>query len=137
MITFQSTKPEGGHNGKLAKPVPREMVLQGTKCPLMAVSGLDVGVGQLVVEGVEDAFPVVLEALGDLFDRLDAAASSPAVPSLQQGLGTGAIGGGVEDLAQRYSQVRICAARPCPAVRHHPSAETVSPSHFKRFRSLP
>ena len=67
----------------------------------LAVRGLGAGVGQLGVKSVEDALPVVLEALGDLFDRFDAAASSPAVPSLQQRLGTGTIVGAVEDLTQR------------------------------------
>ena len=65
------------------------------------VGSLDAGVGELGIEGVEDAFPVVFERLGDLLDRFDATTSCPAVPALEQRLCALAIGGGMEDLAQR------------------------------------
>ena len=66
------------------------------------VGTFDPAVGQLGVEGVEDAVPVGLEGLGDLFDWLQAATARPAVPLRQQRPGRVAIGGAAEDLAQRF-----------------------------------
>jgi hypothetical protein len=67
----------------------------------LAVGGLDPGIGEPGIESIEDSFPVVFEALGNLLDGLDAATSCPAVPALEQRLGALSIGGGVEDFAQR------------------------------------
>ena len=64
------------------------------------VGPLDAAVGEFGVEGIEDAGPVVLEGLGDLFDGFEAAATSPGVPLVQERLGVLAVGGAVGDLAQ-------------------------------------
>jgi len=66
------------------------------------VGCLDAAVGELGVEGVEDAGPVILEGRGDLFDGFEAAATCPGVPLVEEHLGVRAVGGAVEDLAQGF-----------------------------------
>lgn len=66
------------------------------------IGGLDATVGELRLEGVEDALPVVLKRLGDLLDRFEAAAASPAVPAIEEDLGVGRGLGGAENFAQAF-----------------------------------
>ena len=66
------------------------------------VGCLDAAVGELGVEGVEDAGPVILEGRGDLFDGFEVAATCPGVPLVEEHLGVRAVGGAVEDLAQGF-----------------------------------
>ena len=60
----------------------------------------DAAIGELGIEGVEDALPVRLDGAGDVFDGFEAAAASPAVPAFEQGLGLGGAVGAAEDLTQ-------------------------------------
>jgi hypothetical protein len=64
------------------------------------VGALDAAVGELGVEGIEDAGPVVLEGLGDLLDGVESATTGPGIPLVQERLGLLAAGGAVEDLPQ-------------------------------------
>ena len=56
------------------------------------IGRLDAAVGELGIEGVEDAGPVVLEGLGDLLDGLESAAACPGVPLVEEHLGVLAVG---------------------------------------------
>ena len=50
----------------------------------MGVGGLGAGVGQAVLDGIQDQGLVVLDGLGELDERLEAAPLRPGDPAAQQ-----------------------------------------------------
>ena len=69
------------------------------------VGSLDAAVGELGVEGIEDAGPVLLEGLGDLLDGFEAATPGPGIPLVEERLGLLAAGA-LWKISRRLSLMR-------------------------------
>jgi hypothetical protein len=67
----------------------------------VGVGGLGTGVGQAVLDGVEDQLTVFLDGLGQLGERGQAAALGPGQPSCEQG-GRGGRVTGLEDCPELF-----------------------------------
>lgn len=68
----------------------------------LCIRRLDTAVGELGIEGVEDAVPMGFGGLGEILHRCEAAAPGPAVPACEQRLGVLAGVDQAEDLAQAF-----------------------------------
>ncbi len=65
----------------------------------LCIRRLDATIGELGIEGIEDAVPMSFDGIGEVLHRFEAATTGPAVPTRQQRLGLLAGVGQPEDLA--------------------------------------